>query len=66
MNFLANIPRRWLGAAIGLFVALMLIWFGFWRMLFILFCVGLGYIIGQHYDGDQSLEHLIQRFFPSR
>jgi len=65
-DFLANIPRRWIGALIGLFIALLMIWFGFWKLIFILLCVGLGYFVGQHLDGDQSFEQFIQRLFPSR
>jgi uncharacterized membrane protein len=44
----------------------MLLKFGFWRLLFICLCAGLGYVVGQLIEGDQSLEHLIQRLFPSR
>lgn len=65
-DFLSNIPRRWIGALAGLIIALMLLKFGFWRLLFICLCAGLGYVVGQLIEGDQSLEHLIQRLFPSR
>lgn len=65
-NFFANIPRRWIGAFIGLIVALMMLFLGFWQFIFVLLCVGLGYIVGQHLDGDSSLEELIQRLLPSR
>lgn len=66
MDFLTGIPRKWIGAFIGVIFALMLIWFGFWKLIFILFCAGLGYLIGRHLDGDQSFDELLQRLFPSR
>jgi uncharacterized membrane protein len=65
-EFLTKVPRRWIGALMGLFVALFRIWFGFWKFVFILLFVGLGFVVGQHMDGDQSLEEFIQRLIPSR
>lgn len=65
-GFLSKIPRRWIGALIGLIVALLLLFLGFWKVLFILLCIGLGYFIGQYFDGDEAFENLIQRLFPSR
>lgn len=66
MDFMTNIPRKWLGALIGVIIALMMIWFGFWKLVFILLCAGLGFVIGQYLDGDQSVEQFFQRLFPSR
>ncbi|HOB35720.1 MAG: DUF2273 domain-containing protein [Firmicutes bacterium] len=65
-GFLTKVPRRWIGALLGLLFALLIIWLGFWRMVFVLLCVGLGYFIGQQFDGDQTLEQIFQRLFPSR
>lgn len=65
-DFFSKLPRKWIGALIGLIIALLLLWLGFWRMLFVGLCVGLGYVVGQHLDGDQSVEEFIQRLFPSR
>lgn len=65
-GFLARFPRRWIGALLGLLFALLIIWLGFWRMMFVLLCVGLGYFIGHQLDGDQTLEQIMQRLFPSR
>lgn len=65
-NSLFHIPRRWLGALIGLVVALMLIFLGFWKAVFVVLCVGLGYLIGQVLEGEQTLSEFIGRLFPSR
>lgn len=65
-EFLSKIPRRWIGALIGLVVSLLLLFLGFWKLLFIMLCVGLGYFIGHYFEGGQSFENLIQRLFPSR
>ena len=61
-----KIPRRWKGALAGLIGALMFIFLGFWKFMFIIFCVGLGFLVGQQLDGDQSFAEFIGRLFPSR
>lgn len=63
---LFRIPRRWLGALVGFIGALMLIFLGFWKAVFVLLCVGCGYLFGQALEGDQSLSDFIGRLFPSR
>lgn len=49
------------GAAIGLVAGLMIVLFGVIKSLFILLCVGVGYLIGSRFDGDDSTYT-----FPSR
>ncbi|MDD4658066.1 MAG: DUF2273 domain-containing protein [Eubacteriales bacterium] len=65
-NSFFQVPRRWIGALIGLIGSLMLIFLGFWKAVFVVLCVGLGYLIGQRLDGDQSFSEFIGRLFPSR
>lgn len=65
-NSFFNIPHKWIGALIGLIASLMLIFLGFWKAVFVALCVGLGYIVGQRLDGDQSFSEFIGRLFPSR
>lgn len=63
---LFQIPRRWLGALIGLIVSLLFIFLGFWKVIFVLLCVCFGYIVGQRLDGDLSFSEFVGRLFPSR
>jgi len=65
-NSFSKIPRRWLGALAGLIAALMLIFLGFWKSAFVGLCVGLGYLVGQSLDGDQTFAEFLGRLFPSR
>lgn len=65
-NSFFQIPRKWIGALIGLVGALMLIYLGFWKAVFVALCVGLGYLLGQVLDGDQTFSEIIGRLFPSR
>ncbi|MDD2282595.1 MAG: DUF2273 domain-containing protein [Eubacteriales bacterium] len=65
-NSFFHIPRRWIGALIGLIGSLMLIFLGFWKAVFVVLCVGLGYFIGQRLDGEQSVSEFLGRLFPSR
>jgi uncharacterized membrane protein len=64
---LFHIPRKWIGAFIGLICSLLLIFLGFWKAVFVLLCVGLGFLIGQRLDteGEQSISEFFGRLFPS-
>lgn len=64
-NSFFKIPRRWIGALIGLIGSLMLIFLGFWKAVFVILCVGLGYFIGRQLDGEQTFAEFISRLFPS-
>lgn len=66
MDFLTKIPRRWIGTLFGIIIALMMIWFGFWKLVFILLCAALGYVLGQYLEGSHVFEEFFQRLFPSR
>lgn len=62
-----HIPLKWVGAFVGLVCSLLLIILGFWKALFVLLCVGLGYLIGQRLDMEgESVSEFIGRLFPSR
>lgn len=61
-----KIPRRWLGALIGLVGSLMFIFLGFWKVIFVLLCVCFGYLVGQWLDGEHTFVEFFARLFPSR
>lgn len=52
-----------IGVVIGLLAAVLFLSFGFWRTLFIVICIVLGYIIGKRIDEDKNFEQWIKRIF---
>jgi uncharacterized membrane protein len=54
------------GAVVGLLVALLIIVFGFWKTVFIVICILIGYFIGKRFDEEGSLYALWRRLFGER
>ncbi|MEN6348395.1 MAG: DUF2273 domain-containing protein [Syntrophomonas sp.] len=58
------------GKAIGIFMGLvasiLFISYGFWRTLFIIFCIVLGFFIGKRLDENQSLDGWLKNMFRDR
>jgi uncharacterized membrane protein len=53
------------GAAIGLLIAVTIMLFGLFRMLFIAICVGIGYYIGKKLHEDkENLKNWLDRVLP--
>ncbi len=53
------------GMLLGLFVALLIMWVGVFWTLFILACVGLGYVIGKRMDDHkENLAEVLDRILP--
>ena len=52
---------RWriVGASVGLFVGILFILLGFFRAVFLLFCIGLGFYIGNKMDEGEDLVDLL-------
>ncbi len=58
MDFWAEImgilSRNWgkiLGAVLGLIIGMIIVSFGFWKAIFLLVCLVLGYLVGSRLDG---------------
>ena len=52
-------PGRTAGAAIGLLLGLAILLFGFWHVLFVAACCGIGWAIGSRIDRGEM--HLAER-----
>ena len=57
---------RWriVGASVGLFVGILFILLGFFRAVFLLFCIGLGFYIGNKMDEGEDLVDLLDNLLP--
>lgn len=52
-----------IGILMGLVAGILVISYGFWRTLFIIFCIVLGYFIGKRIDESQGLDHWLKQMF---
>lgn len=52
-----------LGIASGLLLGCLILVFGFWRSIFVLLCIAVGYLIGNRYDEKGSLKDIYERVF---
>ncbi len=55
-----------LGAIFGLIIGLLIIVFGFWKTVFIIFCILIGYFLGKRFDDEGSPGDWWDRFFDER
>jgi len=51
---------------IGALIALMLLFLGFWRTVFVAILFGAGYFIGSSKDKAESVKRMINKFFPPK
>lgn len=55
-----------IGVSLGLLAAIIIIAVGFWRAMFVIFCVLLGYFIGKRIDENKNFGSLIKGLFKDR
>ncbi|HBK53403.1 MAG TPA: hypothetical protein DDZ44_05670 [Syntrophomonas wolfei] len=55
-----------LGILLGLIASILFISYGFWRSLFVIFCIILGFFIGKRIDENQSFDNWLRQMFKSR
>lgn len=55
---------RILGTTLGIVLALMWIFLGFWSMAFVVVCGVVGYYIGVRFDGDEDFRAFLERVLP--
>lgn len=58
----ANHRGKTIGLLLGLLVSILFVSFGFWKTLFIVFCIAAGYIIGKSIDEETDFDNWINRF----
>ncbi len=55
-----------LGILLGLIASILFISYGFWRSLFVIFCIILGFFIGKKIDENQSFDNWLRQMFKDR
>lgn len=55
-----------IGIILGLLASILFISYGFWRTLFIIFCITLGYFIGKRLDENKSFDQWLKKMFKDR
>lgn len=53
-----------IGAFIGLVAGILIIVFGFFRTVFVLFCMTAGYVIGKRIDEKEDIMDILDRLLP--
>lgn len=55
-----------IGILLGLIASTLFIAYGFWRTLFVIVCILLGYFIGKEIDQNKGWDQWIQQFLRKR
>jgi uncharacterized membrane protein len=55
-----------LGIGLGLIASLIFINYGFWRSLFVILCIVVGYIIGKRIDENKSFDSWLKQMFKEK
>jgi uncharacterized membrane protein len=55
-----------IGITLGLLASILFISFGFWRTIFIVFCIFAGYQIGKKLDENTDLEFWMSNLFKAK
>ncbi|MGE5371556.1 MAG: DUF2273 domain-containing protein [Solirubrobacterales bacterium] len=51
-----------IGLAFGIIAGVLIISFGFWKALFFMFCIAMGFAVGKVMDDNGSLSEWIDKF----
>lgn len=54
-----------LGVVLGLAAAILFLNYGFWRSIFVMFCIAAGYFIGKNLDEKASFHEWLNKLFKS-
>ncbi|MCX7695087.1 MAG: DUF2273 domain-containing protein [Caloramator sp.] len=65
IKFLIDNKGKFIGAAIGLLFSILVLLIGFFKTVFIVFCVLLGYYIGNKIDNKENILETIEKIIPN-
>ncbi|RJX28029.1 MAG: DUF2273 domain-containing protein [Dethiobacter sp.] len=66
LKFLNENFGKIVGGFLGLLIALIIVIFGFWKGIFIIFCILVGIFIGAKVEKHEGLRNFLDRFRFSR
>ncbi len=55
-----------IGIFLGLLASILFISYGFWRTIFVIACIVLGYFIGKKMDEDANIETWVKNLFKEK
>lgn len=55
-----------IGIMLGLIASIIFINYGFWKSLFVIFCIVIGYIIGKKIDENKSFDSWLKQMFKDK
>lgn len=64
LDIFRNNRGKCIGAFIGFVIAVLALSLGFFRTLFMVICILIGYYIGKKKDNKESIIEVIERFLP--
>ncbi|WP_227765999.1 DUF2273 domain-containing protein [Zhaonella formicivorans] len=62
-EILKNHRGKLFGIVLGLCFGLLAALFGFWKAVFIAFCIVIGYIVGKRIDENKNFKSLLEKLF---
>lgn len=64
IEILAYHRGKIIGISLGFILSIMVLFIGFFKTLFIVFCIWLGYIIGKKYDEREDIKEILNKILP--
>ncbi len=55
-----------IGIALGLTASILFVSFGFWKTIFIIICIGVGYLLGKSIDDEKDIELWLKKLFKDK
>lgn len=66
LSLISEHRGKTIGVLIGLLASILFISYGFWKALFILVCIGLGYFIGRKIDENKNFDLWLKQIFKDK
>ena len=55
-----------IGIVLGLIASILFISYGFWRTIFIIICIALGFFVGKEIDEKKNFDQWLKRMFKDK
>ncbi len=58
--------RKAIGIVLGMLASILFISYGFWRTIFIIVCIALGFFIGKEIDENKNFDQWLKQIFKDK